>query len=182
MSDDRTRGRPLVLFVAGTDIHPFTRFVDWADRLAVDLSGQADVIVQHGHTRPPAVATGHDFLVHDELVRLLGEASIAVTHGGPGTIMGARDAGLRPIVVPRDPALGEHVDDHQQRFAALLAREGRVDLARDADDLDRLVTLALATGGRPEAPVAVEPAAGVAAAGRVLDELLARRRTRRTRR
>jgi UDP-N-acetylglucosamine transferase subunit ALG13 len=182
MSDEPTRARPVVLFVAGTDIHPFTRFVDWADRLAVDLAGQADVIVQHGHTAPPSVATGHEFLVHDELVRLLGVASVAVTHGGPGTIMGARDAGLRPIVVPRDPALGEHVDDHQQRFAALLAREGRVDLARDEDDLDRLVTLALATGGRSGAPVVAEPAAGVAAAGRVLDELLAQRRSRRSHR
>jgi UDP-N-acetylglucosamine transferase subunit ALG13 len=182
MTDGRANGRPLVLFVAGTDIHPFTRFVAWADRLAMDLAGQADVVVQHGHSNPPAVATGHDFLAHDELVRLLGVASIAVTHGGPGTIMGARDAGLRPIVVPRDPALGEHVDDHQQRFAALLAREGRVDLARDEDDLERLVTLALATGGRTEASVTVEPAAGVAAAGKVLDELLAQRRTRRSRR
>ncbi len=182
MTDGRAEGRPLVLFVAGTDIHPFTRFVDWADRLAMDLAGQADVLVQYGHTRPPAVATGHDFLAHDELVRLLGTASVAVTHGGPGTIMGARDAGLRPIVVPRDPALGEHVDDHQQRFAALLAREGRVDLALDEDDLERLVTLTLAVGGRAGAPVATEPAAGVAAAGRVLDELLAQRRTRRSRR
>lgn len=182
MTDGRAQRRPLVLFVAGTDIHPFTRFVDWADRLAVELSGQADVVVQHGHTRPPAVATGHDFLGHDELVRLLGTATVAVTHGGPGTIMGARDAGLRPIVVPRDPSLGEHVDDHQQRFAALLAREDRVDLARDQDDLERQVTLALAVGGRTQATVAAEPAAGVAAAGRVLDELLAQRRTRRSRR
>lgn len=182
MTDGRAENRPLVLFLAGTDVHPFTRFVDWADRLAVELAGQTDVFVQHGHTRPPAVATGQEFLGHDELVGLLGTASVAVTHGGPGTIMGARDAGLRPIVVPRDPALGEHVDDHQQRFAALLAREDRVDIARDEDDLERLVTLSLAVGGRTGAPVATGPAIGVAAAGRVLDELLAQRRIRRSRR
>ena len=39
MTDEPTRARPVVLFVAGTDIHPFTRFVDWADRLAGVMAG-----------------------------------------------------------------------------------------------------------------------------------------------
>ena len=40
--------------------------------------------------------------------------------------MDARGAGHVPICVPRDPALGEHVDGHQQRFAAVMHDEGMV--------------------------------------------------------
>ncbi len=178
-------GRALVLFVSGTDVHPFDRMVAWADRLATELAGEAHVVVQHGHAAPPRVASGHAFLGHDELGAMFAEATAVVTHGGPGSIMGARDAGHRPVVLPRDPALGEHIDDHQQRFAALLEREGRVEVARDPDELERLVTLALAAGG-PRRTVDREPAAatapGVAAVGRVLDELLAARSNRRWRR
>ncbi len=56
---------------------------------------------------------------HDRLEELLAQATVVVCHGGPGTVTEARDAGHVPLCMPRDPELGEHVDDHQQRFAAL---------------------------------------------------------------
>ena len=62
-------------------------------------------------------------------------------HGGPGLITEAREAGHVPLCVPRDPQLGEHVDGHQQRFAALAAREGVVRTVQSQeafdDELDR---------------------------------------------
>jgi UDP-N-acetylglucosamine transferase subunit ALG13 len=117
---------PLVVALAGTDHHPFRRLVEWVDAAAVR---RPDVrfLVQHGSTTAaPRVAEGRQFLAHEELVALLGEASVAICHGGPGTIMDARQAGHVPLCVPRDPGLGEHVDRHQQRFAAVVGREGVV--------------------------------------------------------
>jgi hypothetical protein len=64
---------------------------------------------------------------------------VVITHGGPGTISDAQRSGHRPIVFPRDPSRGEHVDDHQQRFAAWCAERDLVDLAREVDDLERLL-------------------------------------------
>jgi UDP-N-acetylglucosamine transferase subunit ALG13 len=116
----------LVVALAGTDHHPFDRLVSWVDAAA---TRHPDVrfLVQHGSaTRPPAVAEGQEFLTHERLVELLREASVVVCHGGPGTIMDAREAGHVPLCVPRDPRLGEHVDGHQQRFAAMVGEAGVV--------------------------------------------------------
>lgn len=115
----------LVLVMVGTDHHPFDRLVAWADRLPEALPGTR-VVLQHGASTPPLVAEGHAFLPYDEIRALLAEASAVVCHGGPGTIMDARRAGHVPICVPRDPARGEHVDGHQQRFAALAEEAGIV--------------------------------------------------------
>jgi len=129
--------RTSVFVTVGTDHHPFQRLVDWADRLAADPT--LDVTVQYGSARAPQRATGHAALPHPEVLRLMREADVVVAQGGPGGIMDARACGRLPIVVPRDPRLGEHVDDHQQRFAAHLARRGTVALASDETALTALV-------------------------------------------
>lgn len=135
--------------LAGTDHHPFDRMVQWVDAAA---ARRPDVrfVVQHGATAPPVVAEGHEFLAHDRLVALLGEASAVVCHGGPGTIMDAREAGHVPLCVPRDPRLGEHVDGHQQRFAAAVADSGAVrvisSLESFHDELDAALVPASALG------------------------------------
>ena len=115
----------LVVALAGTDHHPFERMVQWMDTAAKRRS-DVRFVVQHGASTPPSVAVGHAFLAHDELVGLLQEASVVVCHGGPGTIMDAREAGHVPLCLPRDPRLGEHVDGHQQRFATTAERAGVV--------------------------------------------------------
>ena len=129
LSRRTARGAPpvtaLVLALTGTDHHPFDRMVEWVDAAAV-RHPDVRFVIQHGLTRPPSVAEGHEFLAHDRLVALLGEASVVVCHGGPGTIMDAREAGHVPLCVPRDPQLGEHVDGHQQRFAAVVGEAGVV--------------------------------------------------------
>lgn len=110
---------PLVLALAGTDHHPFDRMVQWIDAAAM-RHRDVRFLVQHGATRPPRVAEGHDYLSHDHLVDLLAQARVVVCHGGPGLITEAREAGHVPLCMPRDPLLGEHVDGHQQRFARLV--------------------------------------------------------------
>jgi UDP-N-acetylglucosamine transferase subunit ALG13 len=115
----------MVLALVGTDHHPFDRMIDWLDEAAV-RNPDVRFVVQYGASRVPTVALGHDYLPYDQLVRLVDEADVVVCHGGPGTIMDARAAGHLPICVPRDPALGEHVDGHQQRFAAMMDEVGSV--------------------------------------------------------
>jgi UDP-N-acetylglucosamine transferase subunit ALG13 len=133
---------PLVLVLAGTDHHPFARLVRFADLLAGALPSTR-VLVQHGHSGPPTLAEGVDFLPHDQLQQLISEAKVVVTHGGPSTIAEVRRSGRRPLVVPRDPHLGEHVDDHQQRFSARLDDLGMVALVRSETELTVAVEAAL---------------------------------------
>ena len=48
-------------------------------------------------------------------------------------------SGFRPIVVPRDPALGEHLDEHQILFSQFMASRGWIDLADSSEQLAKLI-------------------------------------------
>ena len=110
--------------MVGTDHHPFDRLVRALDDWSVNA--KARVVIQHGTSAAPSHAEGRASIPVDELGDLLRQASVVVCHGGPGTIAAAREAGKVPLVVPRRPELGEHVDDHQVLFVSRLAAEGRV--------------------------------------------------------
>jgi UDP-N-acetylglucosamine transferase subunit ALG13 len=78
-----------------------------------------------------------------DLHAALAAADAVVCHGGPATIADARQAGRVPIVLPRDPTLDEHVDDHQQRFARWMAERGQVELATSEPHLHKALDLAM---------------------------------------
>jgi len=164
--------RPMVVVSVGTDHHPFDRLVGWMDDWAVS-NPSVEVIVQRGTASATVAAESQPLVPHGELCSLFGHATAVVTHGGPSTVMDARAAGRLPIVVPRDPELGEHVDEHQLVFAAHLERHGLAIVADSVGDLDDAIRRAI---DEPDS-VTVHPqdsasAAGVVAFGRVLDELL----------
>ena len=154
-----TWGRRIVVIV-GTDHHPFERMVRWVDE-RLRQHPEDSVTIQRGWSRAPELAEALDFLPPDDLRRRMADADVVITHGGPGTISDARRSGHRPIVVPRDPTLGEHVDDHQQRFAAWCAERGVVDLAMTLEALD--ARLGDGTDTRTPAETAAETDAAVSA-------------------
>ena len=47
--------------------------------------------------------------------------------------------GRHPIVIPRNPLLGEHVDAHQERFAAWLATKRPITVVSSLAELSTLV-------------------------------------------
>ncbi len=117
----------------GTDHHPFDRLVTWAENWAGRVEDW-DVQIQYGRSRAPVQGTGFAFCSHDRLQELFEISDVIVTHGGPATITEARRLGHRPIVVPRDPTRGEHVDNHQQLFSRRLGAAGVVELVENEDD------------------------------------------------
>jgi len=109
----------VILVVTGTHHQPFDRLLHAADFVAV-ATGEP-VVAQVG---PATLALPH-CEVHTswspgELERRMDEARIVVLHGGTSVFLAARALGRRPIVVPRRPEHGEHVDDHQVRFVRAL--------------------------------------------------------------
>ena len=132
-----------VLFLVGTDHHPFTRLVRWADDYAAGRDGSVRVVVQYGTATPPRVAEGFLMLPHADLQALVHAADVVVSHGGPATICEVRRSGSMPVVVPRDPGRGEHVDGHQQRFARRMGQEGLVVLCEEQADLEAALDRAL---------------------------------------
>jgi UDP-N-acetylglucosamine transferase subunit ALG13 len=111
------------------------------DRLlrALDaLPGAEEIRAQTGWcTYVPTRVKAHKLMAFDELQAQMREARIVVTHGGPASIMQALSHGKIPIVVPRQSAFGEHVDDHQVRFARKIA--DRVLVVLDIDTLPEVI-------------------------------------------
>ncbi len=159
-----------VLVLVGTDFHRFDRLVGWIDRWAADRG--AEVLVQHGTSRPPEVATGQPYLDWDKVQSEIAQADVVVSHGGPATISEARKAGHLPIVVPRDPARDEHVDEHQQLFSRRLGASGLVTVAEDEAALRAALDAAVAAGRGPAVDVPAEIVATTRRLGTLVDGLL----------
>ncbi|MFC3501901.1 glycosyltransferase [Micromonospora krabiensis] len=166
-----------LLLAVGTDTHPFERLVRWLEEWHGDAAADVRLTVQHGHTRSPALPGAVPFLRHDALQAALADADLVVCHGGPATILEARRHGRLPIVVPRDPARGEHVDDHQQLFARRLGAAGLVALCESREALRDALAAGLADPARYT--VAADPGAqaaqraAVARVGQIVDDLVA---------
>ncbi|CAM3366525.1 glycosyltransferase [Nocardioides dubius] len=166
----------LVVVLVGTDHHPFDRLVEWSLSLADE--GWSNWYVQYGTShwpqRTPGGVEGATVLGIETLTPLLGKASAVITHAGPGLLMDAQLAGHTPVVVPRDPARGEHVDDHQQRFVRHLGGSDRILPADSLDSLRSQVRRAMAA--RRQQPVrGLDNAATVARFTSLVDATVQRR-------
>jgi UDP-N-acetylglucosamine transferase subunit ALG13 len=183
---------PRIVVTVGTDHHPFDRLISWVnDWLGQHPDAVGSCYVQSGRAAVVPLCARSEFLEISELDRLVDAADVIVCHGGPASISDAWRRGQIPIVVPRLPRLGEHVDDHQVDFCRIVADLGRIRLAPEPAVFARLLDEATAdlAGFRASSPQADVDAA-VARFGELVDELMSgpRRRlplilrTRRTRR
>jgi UDP-N-acetylglucosamine transferase subunit ALG13 len=181
-----------LLVTVGTDHHPFDRLVRWVDAWLAANPGRLPCLIQTGTSAPPTGGvqgtpggcpgesggvSWRPYLEFGALQAAMAGAAAVVCHGGPGTILGARQAGAVPIVVPRRHRLGEHVDDHQVAFSRRLAAEGgQVHLAETEADLHRLLDRVAAEPAGFRAGAADRATAGaVRAFGRLVDRLVGER-------
>ncbi|GAB4101112.1 hypothetical protein GCM10028790_01300 [Micromonospora taraxaci] len=173
-SGDLARAR--VLVAVGTDTHPFDRLIRWLEDWHRGVDEDVGLTVQHGHTRAPAVPGAVTFLGHRELQAAMAEADLVVCHAGPATILEARRQGHLPIVTPRDPARGEHVDDHQLLFARRLGAAGMVALAETREAVVGALTAGLADPFRftvaADPDAATTRRAAVEQVGRIVEDLV----------
>jgi len=134
----------VIFATVGTHAQPFGRFfaiVDAARRLG------HEVVVQHGTNPPPRdIARAVAFMSFDEVAAHVEEAHAVITHAGVGSILTARRAGHRPLVVARLRRYGEHVDDHQEELTRRLVELGHVVAVTAAEEVPG--ALARATAGQ----------------------------------
>ena len=163
-----------VMLALGTDHHRCDRAVDWVDDWIDGQTAAVRLVAQVGTSRRSRHGVSHELMPPPDLHAALAAADVVVCHGGPATIADARGAGRLPVVVPRDPALDEHVDDHQQRFGRWLSARGEVALATTEAELHGRLDAALADPSAFRlADGPVDPRAdAVARFGVLVDELL----------
>lgn len=164
----------MILVTVGTHPDPFDRLVRAAERLA----GEEEVIVQRGTSRlQPAGCRVVDLVAPEVLADWAAQARVVIGHAGPGTLALAWDAGKVPVVVPRDPRHGEHVDDHQLRTAARLGDTAWVTGPEALPEALLAWSEALADG-RLRIPPRPDPRVFALRLGAVVDEVVAERRRR----
>jgi UDP-N-acetylglucosamine--N-acetylmuramyl-(pentapeptide) pyrophosphoryl-undecaprenol N-acetylglucosamine transferase len=118
------RPKPIerVLVTLGTIPYPFQRLID---RMRAIVPADVDVTWQTGAT--PAEGLGdraHTTLSGRDFAAAVAAADVIVAHAGTGSAIAALEQGKCPVMVPREQAHGEHVDDHQRQIAEELETRG----------------------------------------------------------
>lgn len=120
------RERPIrraVVTAGTTDSYGFRRLFEQASKV---LPPDAEVMWQTGSTDVGGLrrVQGRPQIPAAELAMAIREADVVITHAGAGSALTALEMGRLPVLVPREAAYGEHVDDHQQQVARELQRRG----------------------------------------------------------
>lgn len=126
----------MILVTLGTHPQPMDRLIVALDGILA--SGELDdeiIITAAAYGQRPSLARALGIQPFDVLTEMARTARAIITHGGPASIALALSAGHSPVVVPRNPALREHVDDHQLRFAAWLAERRNITVVLEMDKL-----------------------------------------------
>ena len=149
----------MIFVTVGTHEQPFDRLLAEVDRLAATGGLPEPTFCQTGYSSVTPAGEHARFLPFDEIQRRISQASVVVTHGGPGSIMPALSAGKPVVLVPRRRRFGEHVDDHQVAFCDRLHRTRGLPLVLEIDTLGAAIHDAI---GQNPGRLAGMSAAGVA--------------------
>lgn len=134
----------MVFVTVGSQKFPFNRLLQSVDECVADGSINDKVFAQIGDcSYVPKSYESAPFLNHDEFARMMESASVVVTHGGTGVIVGALKMGKRVVAMARLARLGEHVDDHQVQLLEQFENAGLILTCEDASSLAEAYHLAL---------------------------------------
>ena len=126
----------MIFVTVGTHEQQFNRLVEYMDNL--NLS--EEVIIQRGYSDyVPSRCRSEKLLPYSEMEKLVEQARIVVTHGGPSSIMMPLQMGEIPIVVPRQNRYGEHVNDHQVEFVQKISESIDIIPVYDIQELGDII-------------------------------------------
>lgn len=112
----------MIFVTVGTHEQPFNRLIECVDNLKKDGVITEEVVMQTGYsTYEPKYCKWQKLFPYDEMLKLVQEARIVITHGGPSSFIMPLQIGKTPIVVPRRHEFNEHVNDHQVNFVRSVA-------------------------------------------------------------
>ena len=125
----------MIFVTVGTHEQPFNRLVAYMDKWA----GEHDekVVMQTGFsTYEPGNCEFQNMFPRSKMDELIDEARILISHGGPSSFMPFLLKGKHVIVVPRQFAFEEHVNDHQILFCDEFSKQyGGITVVKNIEDL-----------------------------------------------
>lgn len=130
----------MILILLGTQDKSFHRLLDEIERLIDKKVIKDKVVAQIGYTEFSSDNIEiHDFLTHDELVKLEVAAKYIICHAGVGTIMENLALNKKIVVVPRLKKYKEHTNDHQLQILNTFAKNGYVIDCIDVRSLEKAI-------------------------------------------
>lgn len=131
----------MIFVTVGTHEQQFNRLVKYMDEWAANHD--EDVVIQTGYSSyEPKHCKWQKLFSYQDMSKMLDDARLVITHGGPSSFIASLQIGKTPIVVPRKKQYDEHVNDHQVNFCREVEeRLGSIIVVEDvnalADVIDR---------------------------------------------
>ncbi len=134
----------MIFVCTGTQVYQFNRLLKELDRLVAEKGLNEEIFAQIGASDyKPQHYAYKEFLSSDEFKEYQDRATLIISHGGTGALIGASKKGKNIIAVPRLSQFGEHTDDHQLQIVDVLKNEGYVRAVYDMNDLENCIQTAL---------------------------------------
>jgi UDP-N-acetylglucosamine transferase subunit ALG13 len=128
------------IFVTVGTVMPFDRLIGYVECLQKEGLISEEIICQVGESEiSPENMEVYSSLKQDEMISHLKDSSIAIVHGGSGSMLGAIREGCIVIAMPRQAELGEHYDDHQFELVGAFKEMGLVTEVRTLDELRQAI-------------------------------------------
>lgn len=132
----------MILVLTGTIALPFDRLAAAVAGLSVKYPVVFQSALSEEYAHRFREAKNLRFVRHlpaAEMRQLIRTTRVPITHAGPGTIFDCLEQERVPLVFPRSKRFGEHVDDHQERFARHLYGRGLIRLVEHVEALPEAV-------------------------------------------
>lgn len=129
----------MIFVTVGTHEQQFDRLIKEIDKLKYEGIINEEVFIQIGFsTYKPVNCRWEKIISYRRMNKLLNEARIIITHGGPASFIAALKIGKIPIVVPRKVEFEEHVNNHQVEFTkSIFERLGTIIPVYEIEDLKK---------------------------------------------
>lgn len=131
----------MIFVTVGTHEQQFNRLIEQVDEMVISGKVTEKVIIQTGYsTYEPKCCEWKKLYSYSQMIQLVSEARIVITHGGPSSFIMPLQMGKIPIVVPRKYKYNEHVNDHQVKFVKEVAeRMGTIIAVMDIAELYKTI-------------------------------------------
>lgn len=127
----------MIFVTVGSQKFQFNRLLRKVDELVKEKKITEEVFAQIGNSDYlPKNFRWTRFMNREKFEKMMEDSNIIITHGGTGVIIKSIKLGKKTIVIPRQKAFKEHVDDHQKQIAREFDQKF-VETVYDIDDLEQ---------------------------------------------
>lgn len=131
----------MIFVTVGTHEQQFNRLIREIDEIKKNNAIEDTVIIQTGFSDyEPQYCESQKVFSYKDMDKLIDEARIVITHGGPSSFIAPLQKGKIPIVVPRQKQYEEHVNNHQLNFVDSVSQKyNNIIVVKNIKELKKMI-------------------------------------------